>query len=107
MKNIITSLGSARPSDSASLPSSSSSDLFQDTDSEYSIVEGSKEEEKGGIPLDDSIYEEIMVPNEIVVSTEIPLVAKVPEIIKSHQKVLRPSMMSRRRSILPNILTLW
>jgi hypothetical protein len=85
MKNVITSLGSACPSDSASLPSSSSSDLFRDTDSEYSIVEESKEEEKGGIPLDDSIYEEIMVPNKVVVSMEVPLVAKVPEIVKSLQ----------------------
>jgi hypothetical protein len=81
MKNVITSLGSARPSDSAA--SSSLSDLFRDTDSEYSIVEENKEEEKGGILLDDSIYEEVMIPNEVVVPTEVPLVAKVPEIVKS------------------------
>jgi hypothetical protein len=84
MKNVTSSLGSARPSDygSSSSSSSSSTYLFYDSDIE-NISE--KEEEKEESLADDSLYE--MVPSEVIVPIEVPSVPKIPEIVKSHHQM--------------------
>jgi hypothetical protein len=86
MKNVTSSLGSARPSDyelSSSSSSSTSTYLFYDSDIENtSEKEKEKEEEKEESLADDSLYE--MVPNEVIVPIEVPSVTKIPEIVKSH-----------------------
>jgi hypothetical protein len=85
MKNVTSSLGSARPSDceSSSSSSSTSTYLFYDSNIEnISEKEKEKEEEKEESLADDSLYE--MVPSEVTVPIEIPSVPKIPEIVKSH-----------------------
>jgi hypothetical protein len=82
MKNVTSSLGSARPSDYELSSSSSSSHLFSDSDIE-NITKEEKEEEEESI-ADDFLYENFMVPNEVIVPSKVPSVPKVPEIVKSH-----------------------
>jgi hypothetical protein len=80
MKNAVSSLGSARPSDYESSTSSSSTYLFYDSDIE-NISEKEKEKEEEESLADDSLYE--MVPSEVIVPIEVPSVPKIPEIVKS------------------------
>jgi hypothetical protein len=91
MKNVTSSLGSARPSDCELSSSSSSSHLFSDSDIEnITKEEKEEEEEEEESTADDFLYEDFMVPNEVIVPSEIPSVPKVPEIIKSHQATRIP-----------------
>jgi hypothetical protein len=83
MKNATSSLGSARPSD-YELSSSSSSHLFSDSDIENITKEEKEEEEEQESIADNSLYEEFMVPNEVIVPSEVPSEPKIPEIVKSH-----------------------
>jgi hypothetical protein len=83
MKNATSSLGSARPSD-YELSSSSSSHLFSDSNIENITKEEKEEEEEQESIADDSLYEEFMVPNEVIVPSKVPSVPKIPEIVKSH-----------------------
>jgi hypothetical protein len=89
MKNATSSLGSARPSDYelSSSSSSSSSHLFSDSDIENITKEEKEEEEEKEESIDDNfLYEEFMVPSEVIVPSEVASVPKIPEIIKSHHQ---------------------